>query len=134
MGILDTVKDVASLVQKADNIELYQKILELQIQIMGLLEDNHSLRSELRNRQERSRFENGLEFRNNMYWHRLGPDKVDGPFCSKCWDAAEKAVRLQRLTGGMMWCPHCERSAPGTEPPSASDSRGFEDRDWETGY
>jgi hypothetical protein len=131
VGIVETVKDVASLVQKADNIELYQKILELQVQIMGLLEENHSLKSELREQRARARFEGGLEFRDNMYWHRLEQDRHDGPFCSKCWDTESKAVRLQRMRDGAMWCPKCQKTTPGTRPPPGS--HGPRGPSWVTG-
>jgi hypothetical protein len=117
MGIIETVKDVATLVQKADNIELYHKILDLQVQIMDLVEQNHSLRSELIELRDRSRFEQGLEFRENMYWHKVGPDTYEGPFCSKCWDDEQKAVRFHKQKDGGMWCPKCMKYATGTRPP-----------------
>ncbi|MGH7514762.1 MAG: hypothetical protein ACREOQ_17790 [Gemmatimonadales bacterium] len=110
MGIVETVKDVATLVQKADNIELYQKILELQGQIMSLLEESHGLKAELRDYRDRLRFEGGLEFRDNMYWHRQAEGEADGPFCSTCWDTEAKAVRLQRMKDKSLWCPKCQKT------------------------
>lgn len=34
MGLYDGIKDAAKLIQKADNIELYQKLLDLSSQVM----------------------------------------------------------------------------------------------------
>jgi hypothetical protein len=110
MGILETVKDVAVLVQKADNIELYQKILELQVQVMSVLEENYDLKARVRELADAAAFQGTLEFRDNMYYRRVG-ETTDGPYCSKCWDAERKAVRLQ-TSAGEMWCPVCQRSAP----------------------
>jgi hypothetical protein len=132
MGIVETVKDVATLVQKADNIELYQKILELQGQIMNLLEEGHALKAELREYRDRVRFEGGLEFRDNMYWHRYGGDKVDGPYCSKCWDTDAKAVRLQQMKDKSLWCPECQRTVPGTYP--KRESQGPRGPGWVGAY
>jgi hypothetical protein len=112
MGIIDTFKDVATLVNKAGSMELYQKIVELQTQVMGVLEENHALRNQLREASERLRFQMLLEFRGNMYWARDGDGNESGPYCSKCWDADTKAIRLQRIENGVQWCPRCEKSAP----------------------
>jgi hypothetical protein len=113
MGIIDTVKDVAALVQKADNIELHQKIIELQGQIMSLLEETHGLRAQRQQLLDRLQFAEGLEFRNNMYWSRRDGCE-EGPYCTKCWDADQKKMRLQQLLNGAQYCPNCQQSAPGT--------------------
>lgn len=52
MSVMDTVKDIAVLVQKADNVELLQRVLELQGQILELLEENHQLRTQVRELEE----------------------------------------------------------------------------------
>jgi len=114
MGILETVKDVATLVQKAGNIELYQKISELQVQIMSVLEENHSIKSQVRDLTKRLEFQGTLEFRGNMYFRELADGTEDGPFCSRCWDVEHTAVRLQSLRDGTKFCPGCQRSAPGS--------------------
>lgn len=36
MGLYDGIKDVAKVVQKADNIELYQKLLDLSSQALDM--------------------------------------------------------------------------------------------------
>jgi hypothetical protein len=114
MGIIDTAKDVATLVQKLDNIELNKKILELQGQITSQLEENRSLKDQVRDLSGRLEFQGSLEFRRNMYFRRLQDGTEDGPLCSSCWDVERKAVRLQTLGSGAKFCPSCKRSAPGT--------------------
>ena len=44
MGILDTLKDAVTLIQKADNIELNRTILGLQSQVFDLVEENRRLK------------------------------------------------------------------------------------------
>ena len=36
MGLYDGIKDVAKVVQKADNIELYQKLIDLSAQALDM--------------------------------------------------------------------------------------------------
>lgn len=112
MGIVDTVKDVAKLVQRADNIELYGKILELQSQIMGLLEENRDLKEQLRELRDNSDFRTSLVFEGNCYVRDTEAGREH--YCSKCLDAEGKAIRLQRLDRGLLYCPSCQRSAPGS--------------------
>lgn len=134
MGVLDTIKDVATLVQKADNIELNQKILELQSQIMNLLNENHTLRGQVRDLSERVELQDSLTFKDNMYWRTLD-EGVDGPFCSKCWDTDRKLVRLQTLGNQAQYCPACKRSTPGTgTPPPPRQRRIVAQRGWATNW
>lgn len=46
MGFYDAFKDAINLAQKADNIELYRKLLDLNAQALNLQEENMRLRQE----------------------------------------------------------------------------------------
>jgi hypothetical protein len=46
MGILDTMKDVVTLVQKIDNIDILKQVLALQGQVFELQNENQNLRSQ----------------------------------------------------------------------------------------
>jgi hypothetical protein len=39
MGVIDTVKDVAFLVQKTDNVDLLRRVVELQQQVYALVDE-----------------------------------------------------------------------------------------------
>lgn len=43
MGMVDNFKELVGLVVKLDNIELLQKIMELQRDAMSLVQENHAL-------------------------------------------------------------------------------------------
>lgn len=111
MGILDTVKDVAVLIQKADNIELVKQVLALQIQAQDLVEENRLLKSKLATRE-------ALAFRKNAYWLA-----EDGPFCSKCWDADAKLVRLHVRVDHVPRCPNCGGHAIDPDMPAPKPVR-----------
>jgi hypothetical protein len=113
MGVIDTVKDVALLVQKVDNIDLVKHVLALQQDVLSLVEENRALKNENRGLKEQAATREKLKFLQNSYW----TDDGDGPFCSRCWDAETKLVRLHKMRGASPSCPSCDRIAPDPNPP-----------------
>lgn len=96
MGIIETLKDTISVIQKADNLDLYKRMLELQTQVFALVEENRTLH-------ERLAMKEKLSFRDNYYW--IGDE---GPYCSPCWDGAGKLVRIHKKKGYNPICPNCK--------------------------
>ncbi len=94
MSIIDDVKSVAKTIQQIDNIELYQKILNLQAEILALVEENNDLKKEVNSLKEKLRVRESLLFEQDAYWIKKSDNKRDGPFCSKCWDTQQQLVRL----------------------------------------
>jgi|SRR5690625_2462112 len=107
MDIIKGIKEVADVVRKADNIELYRQILDLQKEALDLVEENHELKNEIRELKKVPDLQKKLTFKNNAYY--LDNDDVaDGPFCSTCWDARDMLVRLHDNDYGFI-CDHCLR-------------------------
>jgi regulator of replication initiation timing len=107
MGILDTAKDVITLVQKADNLELVKQVLALQADIMKMMDENRALKDEIRTLRDQLNTRGKLIFRENTYWLSMDNGKDDGPFCSTCHDTEQKLVRLHALSIGGYRCPAC---------------------------
>src|SRR5229473_2258346 len=119
MGVIDTTKDLAKLVQQIGNIEVYEKVLSLQGQIMELMSENMGLQDALRKAQaetqklrDTSEVAQNLRFDDENYWlEREG--KRDGPFCQVCWDIDSKLVRLRKYSktsGYGFTCDYCGRA------------------------
>ncbi|HAN10104.1 MAG TPA: hypothetical protein DCP90_05785 [Clostridiales bacterium] len=100
MGLIGDIKDAASIVQKADNIELYQKILDIQASALELQEENINLKNKVRELEKRKNIEDSLEFRENAYYKKLEDNKEDGPFCSACWDKDKRLTRMHSINDG----------------------------------
>jgi len=115
MGILETVKDVAVLVQKADNVELLKKVLDLQTELIELTQEMATLRRELSDATDQLQFQGELRFRDNLYW-RVTEGGEEGPFCSRCWDSDRKAIRMHRREEEKLQCPSCKVYPPGHHP------------------
>jgi len=121
MSIIDDIKSVAKTIQQAGNIELYQKILDLQGQALEVVEESSKLRDENRELKEKLQIKENLKHERNSYWLDSG-GKQDGPFCSRCWDVDKNLVRLH--PGGnpaYYHCPNCKAGSvlvkPELDPP-----------------
>lgn len=107
MGIYDAAKDALSIAQKADNIDLYQKILDIQALALDLQYDNLKLIEEIKKLKKDEEIDSKLIFKNNSYYMKDN-EKEDGPFCSVCWDKDRKLVRMHKDSSYYMYrwiCP-----------------------------
>lgn len=103
MGMIENLKEVANVLQKADNIELYKRLLEamnvayeMQSEIIELKEKVKSLESIINDSEE-------LNYKENAYWKN-----DSGPFCSNCWDVNKILVRLHSENHVKGTCPNCK--------------------------
>lgn len=108
MGMIENVKAAAKLAQQIGSIDLYQKILDLQAEALELVEQNATLKAELRELRETIVTDQSLTFEDNFYWRKAPEGPKDGPFCSACWDREKVLVRLQRVSN-CYGCPCCGR-------------------------
>lgn len=107
MGLYEGLKDAASVLKEANKIEEYkeildalEKMLEMQKRIADLEAENKSLHDKLETK-------DNLTYENNAYWLKKENGQTEGPFCSRCWDAEKKLVRIHpRGTGHH--CPECK--------------------------
>jgi hypothetical protein len=117
MGIIHIAKDVVDIVQKIANADQIQKVLELQTQVQKIvdqLKEKEKIIEELRYALE---LKGKMKCENSAYWIIDDQDnKVDGPFCTNCFDR-EHVMRRLILGGkpngeaGRPWewvkCPIC---------------------------
>jgi len=108
MAIIDEIKSAATLVHQIGNMDLYKKILEIQAQALDLMENNLRFKKENQALREELEISGKLVCEKDAYWSSTD-DKKDGPFCTRCWDADRKLVRLHKLTGNQAYskCPNC---------------------------
>lgn len=112
MGIIETAKEVVSLVQKADNIDLTNKILELQNQLLELVQNGWDKQKEielLRRQMEELKNEKSvreeLTFAHNAYWRGPAEEKGNGPYCANCWDQRTRLARMLHNGDHLSHCP-----------------------------
>lgn len=113
MGLIDEGKSILSLVNKAANRELYERLMEyldrvfeLQGERAKLQEDLQKAGAEIKNLEGSLAFSKKLVVGYNSYWTEDG----DGPFCFGCWDGHKRVSRLKTHPMHLGWkdCPVCK--------------------------
>lgn len=104
MGLYENFKDVVGVVQKLDNIELYQKILDIQAQALELSNSNIGKDKKIKELEDQLDNSKRMKFDGKFYY-------IEGekhPYCPGCWGARKKQTHLvvtDRQHGTMYECP-----------------------------
>ncbi|MGC8773767.1 MAG: hypothetical protein ACP5R6_00690 [Chlorobaculum sp.] len=113
MGIIDNAMEVADLVKKYNDLDLYQKIVDLQDEIFQLREENLSLRNRLKELEFVKDVSSRLRRDGNVYRLKEFDDSESGPYCMTCWDADRKLVNLIVIkvrSGTRIKCNRCYKN------------------------
>ncbi len=121
MAVVDTIKELVSLIQKLDNIDLQRRILAVQAEALDLIEQNGKLRQRVSELEELIAKRAEVRSENGVYYRNLEDGSREGPICSRCWNVTDKQVMLQSrfpitrpLTPGMRSrCPRASKRTPG---------------------
>jgi hypothetical protein len=108
MGIVDEIKDIADLVKKAGDIDLYRRIVNLEGEVIDLTRGKRRAEEKIEELERALKFNKELVLKDGLYW--MPNDST--PFCTGCWDAKKLAVRLKQLVmsidGNRFQCPNCK--------------------------
>ena len=108
MSLYEFIKDAIKVAQKADNIELYQKLLDIGAQALEMQDELRRLTEENVNLKKKSDWRPFVE-RHNEPFITLKNDAQKLRYCLHCWDVEEKVVQLHCNEGsGKFTCPHCK--------------------------
>jgi hypothetical protein len=102
MSVYEAVKDVLSLAQKADNVEIQRALMEVQQQALDLQAENQQLRDRVRELEEALALSGELEFK-GQYFVLKGSEPPER-FCAGCWDGKRVASHITLHVSGR---PHC---------------------------
>ena len=109
MGLYDGIKDVANVIQKADNIELYGKLLDLSAQALDLQNENKRLIEENNKLKEQEDLSSRI-IRHKETYITLNGDKDNIMYCSCCWDSLNKLIQVKTYDDGDFSCINCKNS------------------------
>ncbi|MDP8247044.1 MAG: hypothetical protein P9M00_02815 [Candidatus Tritonobacter lacicola] len=91
MDIIERIKDVASLVKKYNDADLYREIIDLEAEALALAKVNLDLQRENMELKDKLRVIKGLKFKRPLYYAE--DDEV--PYCPVCWEKDQKQIHLQ---------------------------------------
>lgn len=106
MGLYDVVKDAAKVAQKADNIELYRILLDVQKMALDMQEELANLREEVKKLNDTSELAKRI-VRNSRTYITLSDDQYKIIYCSRCWDKDKNLVQVYIDEQGNYHCPEC---------------------------
>ena len=126
MGLYEGFKDVVSIAQKIDNLDLYRKILDLQAEAQKfgaeLLEKDRQLHEKTLELQRLKEF---LEIKKKMTRHGSAHYEIDSdgkpfgdPHCSHCFEAKHIAVHINQdpTMRQSSLCPSCKSRVAWQRP------------------
>lgn len=107
MSLYDGIKDAAKLMQQADNIDLYRKLLDLSAEALDLQAENAKLEEEIRKLKRKKEIESRV-VRHVEPFVTLKDEMPSLNYCSHCWDANRILIQLNcNEYNGSFICPQC---------------------------
>ena len=105
MSIIENAKEVVDLIKAAGNSELYQKIVELEDEIIELTRHNRLLEEKV---EEQKRL---LDLKGKMNWEKpiFRMEGEEDPYCPVCWEGSQKTCHLFKGGRTYLWfCKVCK--------------------------
>jgi hypothetical protein len=90
MGLLENMKEVADLIKKAGDIDLYRKIVESEGEVMELTREKRMLEDRVSELEKLLALQKQMIFKPPFYWQ----EGDETPYCPACWEARKTAVHL----------------------------------------
>jgi hypothetical protein len=105
MSVINQVREIADLVQKIGDIDLYRKIVDLQAEVVELSTQNFELQKRCKELQEELSRKQNLQHRRSIYYAE--GDSI--PFCPYCWESDSKLTHLfcVAMTNPELECWEC---------------------------
>lgn len=92
MGLYEGIKDVAKVVQKADNVELYLQLLDLGSQALDLQNELIETKNQLKRLEADLQTEKRIIRHPDGLYITLEGDEIH--YCSTCWGLNKKLIQL----------------------------------------
>lgn len=109
MGLYEGIKDVAKVIQKADNIDLYKQLIELSAQALEMQNEITRLSAENTELKRMKDIEGRIE-RHQAPFITIKDDQNSILYCAHCWDYEKKLIQVKNYDTGAFKCTHCENN------------------------
>jgi hypothetical protein len=103
MGMVDHAKEIAELIKKYNDQDLYERIVALREEILELREHNIHLRERVKALEYAEDVGGRLVRDGNCYLFK-DDEKHERPYCLTCWDSDQKLVSL--ILSSDQWGTH----------------------------
>lgn len=93
MGIYEGIKDVAKVVQQADNVDLYKKLLDLSAQALDMQDELSRLRTENGELRKQHALDKKI-VRHKSPYITLAGEPNDICYCAVCWGKSRELIQM----------------------------------------
>lgn len=93
MGLYEGIKDVATIMQQADNIDLYRQLLDLSSQALDMQAEIAKLREENRQLKRVAETEENI-VRHKTPYITLSNDSNNTCYCAVCWGKSKLLIQM----------------------------------------
>jgi len=90
VGVIENMKDIADLIKKAGDIELYRKIVESEGEVIELTRENRRLEEKVSELEKTLALQKKMVHKPPFYYQEGDPT----PFCAACWETKKLAVHV----------------------------------------
>jgi phage terminase large subunit GpA-like protein len=108
MGVIDNIKEIADVLKKAGDIDLYRKIIHAEGEVIELTRQLRTFEERVAELESALKFSGTLTFK-ELYYLAEG-DTV--PYCPRCWEVDKRAVHMTNTNtnqfGAFYQCPQCK--------------------------
>jgi hypothetical protein len=106
MGAIENIKEIADLVKKLGDIELYRKIIELEQEIFELSRHNLKYKGDIEELKSLLTKIKNVKYSKPFYYSEGDPH----PYCPKCWEVEKVLVHLtDSMDPNYHHCPNCDK-------------------------
>jgi len=105
MSIVENVKEIADLIKKIGDIDLYRRIIGLEQEVFELNHENIFLKQKISTLEDINEIASKMEFK-SPFWYMNG-DFV--PYCPQCWENNKKTIHLIDIQEHGFECPSCNK-------------------------
>ncbi len=108
MSLYEGIKDVAQVLQKIDNIDVYKKLIDLSAQALEMQNEIIQLKEEIRTLKLKGDISSKITRHKSGGYLTLKDDEEGIMYCSACWDANSKTIQVHISEDeGTYLCPTC---------------------------
>lgn len=106
MSLYEGIKDVAKVIQKADNVDLYRQLLDLCQQALDMQAEIERLTKETKELQEAQEIKAKV-IRHDEPFITLEGHPNNEMYCSTCFAKEKLLIQVRDLHNGYFTCPSC---------------------------
>ena len=123
MDVIKLFKDVINFAQKSNDIDMVQRIISIQQDMLELQEANRLLKEENKNLKSKKVLKNKIERYRNIPVITLKDDHPKILYCANCYDSNEKIIQLEVLDNNRCHCKTCDSFYHIDNSPDAANIR-----------